>query len=221
MVVVGSFIEMILFSLALAYKIRELQKEKIDIIDKANAELDNKIRERTRELEESKDELKELASRDFMTNLYNRRSFFDLSQELISIAQRENQPLTIVMFDIDKFKNVNDTYGHAVGDKVITLFASLIQNTRESDIAARIGGEEFVLLLPNTDKAGAFEIATNIRELAQKQQIYLDEKEYFHYTTSGGIASVDLAEDKDIHQALHNADENLYKAKRNGRNLIV
>lgn len=218
--VLGSFIEMILFSLALAYKIRELEKEKLTIIDQANAELDSKIKERTRELEESKDKLKEIANRDFMTNLYNRRSFFNISQELLSTAKRENRPLSIIMFDIDKFKDVNDTYGHATGDRVITLFASLIEQTRESDIAARIGGEEFVLLLPNTDEGEAYEIASTIRELAEKQRLFIDEKNFLEYTVSGGISSVNLQEDTDIHQTLHRADENLYKAKKNGRNLI-
>ena len=219
--VVGSFIEMILFSLALAYKIRELQKEKIAIVAKANAELDSKIKERTQELEDSKDQLKELANRDPMTNLYNRRSFFDMSLELLNIAKREDKPLSLVMFDIDKFKNINDTYGHAIGDKVITLFASIIEQTRESDIAVRIGGEEFVLLLPNTDKNGAYKIATNIRKAVEKQKISVDNKEYFHYTISGGVSSINLKEETDIHKTLSRADENLYKAKKNGRNLII
>ena len=215
--VIGSFIEMILFSLALAYKIRELEKEKMSIIDKANAELDYKIKERTKELEESKEELKKLADHDSMTELYNRRSFFNISQELISIAKREKQPLSLVMFDIDKFKQVNDTYGHAVGDKVIVLFASLLKQTRESDIVARIGGEEFVLLLPNTDLEGAFEIASAIRKQAEDQKV----DELFNYTISGGVASINFKDAKDIHQALQDADEKLYKAKESGRNRIV
>ena len=219
--VVGSFLEMILFSLALAYKIRELQKEKIAIIDKTNAELDSKIKERTQELEKSKDQLRELANRDPMTNLYNRRSFFDMSQELLSIAKREDKPLSLVMFDIDKFKNINDTYGHPVGDKVITLFATILQQTRDSDIAVRIGGEEFVLLLPNTDEDGAYEIANNIRKAAEKQQISVDDKEHFYYTISGGVSSINLKEETDIHRTLNRADENLYKAKNNGRNIIT
>ena len=145
--VLGSLIEMILFSLALAYKIKELQNEKITIINQSNEKLNARVKERTQELENSKEELKLLASQDFMTKLYNRRCFFEMSDELLNSAKKKKEPLSIILFDIDKFKDVNDTYGHAIGDKVIIHFSSLLNSIKEEHIAARIGGEEFVLLL--------------------------------------------------------------------------
>ena len=218
--VLGSTLEMILFSLALAYKIKALQNEKIEIINRANAELDFKIQERTKELERSKDELKELASRDPMTGLNNRRSFFEISEELLHLARREAQPITIIMFDLDNFKNINDTYGHAVGDQVITNFASLLKSTRSGDVPARFGGEEFVLLLPNTNKERALNIANNIRIEAEEQNIQVDDSTLLSYSVSGGIGCCNVENDHDIHKALHQADKNLYQAKNSGKNTI-
>ena len=219
--VIGSLIEIILFSLALAYKIKELQSEKIAIINESNTKLNRRVRERTQELENSKEELKILASQDFMTKLYNRRCFFKMSEELLSTAKSKKEPLSIILFDIDKFKDVNDTYGHAIGDKVIVLFASLLKKFSEDNIAARIGGEEFVLLLPNILKKEAIEIANNIRKTVEKQLITVDDNQYLSYTVSAGVYSVDLKNDIELHNALHCADANLYKAKDQGRNRVV
>ena len=220
-IAVGSFIEIILFSLALAYSIRILQHEKLVIIYQANIELDEKVKERTKELEQSKEQLKELANRDPMTNLYNRRFLYEISNELIRVAKRESSPLSIIVFDIDKFKSINDSYGHSVGDEVIKIFAKLLQQTRECDVAARVGGEEFVLLLPNTDKKGAYEIATQIREEIEKQKVQLESSRSFYFTVSGGVSTFLLGKDKEIDQVLNRADKALYNAKNGGRNKII
>lgn len=220
-IVVGSFIEIILFSLALAYKIRLLQHEKIAIIYQSNIELEEKVKERTKELEQSKNKLKELANRDSMTNLYNRRFLCEISSELISIAKREKSPLSLIVFDIDKFKSINDTYGHSAGDQVIKTVAKLLQQTRESDIAARVGGEEFVLLLPNTDKQGAYKIATQIREDVEKMEVQVASDCSIKLTMSGGVCTLLFDKDIKIDQVLHRADKALYIAKETGRNTIV
>ena len=220
-IAVGSFIEIILFSLALAYSIRILQHEKLVIIYQSNIELDEKVKERTKELEQSKEQLKELANRDPMTNLYNRRFLYEISNELIRVAKRESSPLSIIVFDIDKFKSINDSYGHSVGDEVIKIFAKLLQQTRECDVAARVGGEEFILLLPNTDKKGAYEIASQIREEIEKHKVQLESSRSFYFTVSGGVSTLLLEKDNDIDQVLNRADKALYNAKNGGRNKII
>ncbi|NOQ14122.1 MAG: diguanylate cyclase [Methyloprofundus sp.] len=220
-IVVGSFIEIILFSLALAYRIRLLEHEKVTIIYQSNIELEDKVKERTKELEQSKNKLKELANRDPMTTLYNRRFLCEISPELISIAKREKSPLSIIVFDIDKFKSINDTYGHSAGDQVIKTVAKLLQKTRESDIAARVGGEEFVLLLPNTDKQGAYKIAKQIRKEVESLKLQVRSRYTINFTLSGGVCTLLSDEDTDIDQMLHRADKALYTAKETGRNKIV
>ena len=220
-IAVGSFVEIILFSLALAYRIKVLQHEKIAIIYQSNLELDEKVKERTLELEQSREKLKKLANHDSMTNLYNRRCLYEISNELVSIAKREKSPLSLIMFDIDKFKSINDIYGHSVGDEVIKTFAKLLQQTRKCDIAARIGGEEFVLLLPNTDKRGAYDIASQIREDVEKLIFQVKSDRSISFTVSGGVSTLLLENDNEIDQILHRADKALYKAKKSGRNKII
>lgn len=220
-IAVGFVIEIILFSLALAYRIRVLQQEKVAIIYKSNAELDGKVIERTKELEKSQEKLKDLVNRDPMTNLYNRRFLYEVSYELLRIAKRQKQPLSIIMFDIDHFKEINDTYGHSVGDQVIIMFAELLKHTRECDLAARIGGEEFILLLPNTDKTGAYSIATHIRETVENRKVQVKDIPAFYFTISGGVSDFLSGDDNEIDQVLHRADKALYNAKKHGRNRVM
>jgi len=171
-----------------------------------------------KELEE---ELKELAIRDPLTTLYNRRYFFDIGQNVISLAKREHTPLSVMMLDIDEFKNINDTYGHGTGDSAIKCFAAiLIEHTRGSDIIARIGGEEFAVLLTNTPKDIAFEIAHKIREFTQNQVIKIDEAKSINFTVSIGVDSVNAKDEKHIEEALARADKALYKAKNSGKNRV-
>ncbi len=174
------------------------------------------------ELIEAQSRLKEQTIRDPLTNLYNRRHLQDISQNLINISKREKTPLSILMLDIDKFKNINDTYGHSVGDDVIIQLALLLKNnTRESDVIARIGGEEFVILLPNTDKDGAFTIGHSLRELVEKETIIIDKNTNIHFTISLGVESVDNEYDFNIDEPLQRADKALYRAKESGRNRVV
>ena len=173
------------------------------------------------ELEEAKQQLKEQANRDYLTGLYNRRYFNEVAQELIAIAKREDKPLSIVMMDIDKFKTINDTYGHSVGDDVIKrLSTTVLDNIRESDILSRLGGEEFVLLLPFTDKEGATKIAQKIRQSIANQELITEDGDLVAFTVSLGVASL-LPTDINIEQSLKRADNALYKAKQNGRNQVI
>lgn len=156
-----------------------------------------------------------------MTNLYNRRFLWEFSHELISIAKREKNPLSMIVFDIDHFKSINDNYGHGAGDQVIKTVAKLLQKTRESDIAARVGGEEFVLLLPNTDKIGAYNLAEQIREDAEKMEVQVANHNSISFTVSGGVCTLSFDKDNEIDQVLHRADKALYIGKETGRNKIV
>ncbi len=123
-----------------------------------------KLTKQTQALQEAKAKLKEQANRDPLTNMYNRRYFNEIAQKIIAMTKRSKEPLSLLMIDIDKFKNINDTYGHNIGDEVIKLLASRLQTmTRESDIAARFGGEEFALILPNTNQENALQLAQKIR----------------------------------------------------------
>ena len=172
-------------------------------------------------LQDLQKELKLLASTDSMTKLYNRRYFTKMAEHSLDLSKRENKDLSIIMMDIDKFKNVNDTYGHQVGDDVIiTLANKLLKYQRKSDIVCRYGGEEFVLLLPNTSLDGAKIVAQKIREEVENIIIKISANKDLRFTISLGISLVDLKNESNIESALKRADDALYKAKENGRNRV-
>lgn len=172
------------------------------------------------ELEEAKNKLKEQAMKDYLTNLYNRRYFDEIAKELLELSKRSKEDFTVMVLDLDKFKTINDTYGHTIGDEVIKTFAKLlISNTRTSDITARLGGEEFAILLPRTTKDETVLLAENLRKKVESHTINIYNKE-IKFTVSIGVAIVELKKDKQISEALNKADTALYKAKRNGRNRI-
>ena len=168
-------------------------------------------------------ELLELANKDPLTNLYNRRYFNETSSLLFNLSKREQSNLATLMIDIDYFKAINDTYGHLTGDKVLkNISDKLLQIIRETDIAIRFGGEEFVILLPNTALEGAKSIATKICEtIAQEEVKSLNDAMTFKYTVSIGISLCDCKNDVDIDNLIQRSDEALYRAKNAGRNQVV
>lgn len=187
-----------------------------------NESLEEKIRERTKDLEKSKDNLKHLASIDPMTQLYNRRYFSEISEEMFTVNKKEHKSVALIMIDIDNFKNVNDTYGHHIGDKVIIAIANiLLENTRKNDIVCRYGGEEYMILLPETDMTRCVEIAEKIRILSEQMIIELEKKRELKVTISIGISMADMLVDNNIEIAINKADNALYEAKRGGKNRIV
>jgi len=172
-------------------------------------------------LQELMDELKLLASTDPMTQLYNRRYFTNVTKHILGLAKRQEQPLSLIMADIDKFKNINDTYGHHIGDEVIVYLAKIMKKQqRESDIICRYGGEEFVILLPNTDLKNAKLIAENLRKTIETSSIELENNEKLNFTLSLGVSVVDVKNEDNIFEVLQRADEALYEAKESGRNKI-
>ncbi len=166
-------------------------------------------------------ELEELASTDPMTHLLNRRAFFNIADPLFTLAQRDEKSICVIMLDIDKFKNVNDMYGHGVGDDVIIFLADKMKElTRKSDIISRWGGEEFVILLPETDMDGAKSISQKIRKNIEKNILILEDKSELKFTISLGISKVDYTQDISIEQSIDRADKALYEAKESGRNKV-
>ncbi|WP_373070742.1 diguanylate cyclase [Sulfurimonas sp.] len=173
-----------------------------------------------KELKALQDKLVEQANRDPLTNLYNRRYLYDVASNLLTISKREKTDIGIIMLDIDNFKQINDTHGHAVGDEVIKSLSNILTtHTRESDIIARFGGEEFIVLLPHTDSKGATNIASKLRAIVENEIVTIDKNLKIKFTISLGVDNV-LKDDKNIDSALNRADKALYKAKENGKNQL-
>ncbi len=173
-------------------------------------------------LEEAQKELKEQVNHDYLTGLYNRRYLSSVSEELIKLAKRNKKYISIIIIDIDYFKNINDNFGHNVGDQVLKYLSGLFnESTRESDIVARIGGEEFAILLPDTDKDSAYIMAEKIRKVVQSKPFVYDENITINITISAGVNDVNPDVDKSIDMTIDRADKALYKAKHSGRNMVV
>ncbi len=160
-------------------------------------------------------ELIRLSITDHLSGIYNRAKLDEELKRWINYSHRYSVPLSIIIFDFDDFKDVNDSYGHLVGDEVLIKAVSIINGIiRESDIFARWGGEEFVILLPNTDKANAMKLAERIRKSIEKGPF----EKMSGITCSFGVAQ--LSSDDDVESLLHKVDEKLYLAKRAGKNVV-
>ena len=165
----------------------------------------------------NKAQLWEMAVTDSLTGLYVRRYFIVKLQEELHRAERYNKGFSIVMADLDRFKNVNDSYGHTAGDRVLKLVAKFLQkNIRDVDILSRYGGEEFVFLLPEADKEEAYTVSERLRR--KLSQLQFDDLPGI--TISLGIASYPDDSD-DIDRLIKKADAALYTAKQSGRNKVV
>lgn len=164
--------------------------------------------------------LKEQAIRDPLTQLYNRHFLNETIEHEFHQAERSSQPVSVIMLDIDHFKAVNDTYGHAVGDAYLVTLANLLQqNTRKSDIACRYGGEEFLLVLPNTDYEAAAQHAEKLRLVfANSPLTFKDHK--VQATLSLGVAAYP-AHGAHYSKIIDKADQALYESKRAGRNRVT
>jgi diguanylate cyclase (GGDEF)-like protein len=175
------------------------------------------VRER-QTAERTAEVLREIATHDGMTGLFNRGQFLTLGEAEWARSRRYGRPLSMLMFDIDRFKSVNDRHGHDVGDLVITQIAKICRDcTRKVDIAARLGGEEFAVLMPETKLSDARLLAERLRKTVSGSKILLDHTQ-LHVTVSVGVSQ---AVDLDNFSALIKAtDRALYDAKRSGRNRV-
>ncbi len=171
------------------------------------------------ELEAAKKLAEELARKDELTGLCNRREFFDQGRRVLKQALRSKQPVSVIMMDIDHFKNINDNYGHSTGDKVLQVIAKLFKSAvREIDVVARIGGEEFAFVLLETGLDEAIKLTERLRlEIANTTVVHKEVP--VKLTASFGVCSCPVINET-LETTLTKADDALYIAKRKGRNRI-
>jgi diguanylate cyclase (GGDEF)-like protein len=166
------------------------------------------------------EQLREQANTDPLTGIYNRRQFFLMGEEAVVQAMRYRRPLAAIVFDIDHFKRINDTYGHGAGDEVLKSIVGAISGIlRKPDVFCRHGGEEFSILLPESDAVGASRLAERIRSAVEKLTIRVDDHSE-HVTVSIGVAVLS-PRDKDFGDLITRGDDALYTAKGKGRNTVV
>jgi diguanylate cyclase (GGDEF)-like protein len=187
----------------------------------ARVAIHQKLARTIRELEASKKLLQEQATTDPLTKLRNRRAFFDDGRRHLAHARRHGNDLSLIVLDLDHFKKINDGYGHQAGDEALVAVAKILSSsTRTEDTPARIGGEEFAILLPDTNRIGAVVLAERIRTAIERLQLTY-EGFALPLTVSGGIASFNADAQDSVEHLISIADKRLYAAKQNGRNRIV
>jgi diguanylate cyclase (GGDEF)-like protein len=165
------------------------------------------------------EEMKEIAVLDQLTDVLNRRGFGEQAARAYATARRSQQPVSIVMTDIDRFKDFNDEYGHAAGDHALCHFANILKTDRRADdIVARVGGEEFALVLPGTDIEGAMQLADDLCALIEATPFEIDGVQV-PMTASFGVATIS-AKDECMTDVILRADRALYRSKRAGRNRV-
>lgn len=219
---IGSLALLVLLSFALAYRIKVLRDETERAQLEATTRLEERVRERTLELEEANSKLEKLSSLDSLTGTYNRRYFSDQLVAEWNRALREKAPISLIMLDIDHFKHFNDTYGHQAGDECLCFLVRQILGSvyRTADAVVRYGGEEFAVVLPNTNVDGAETVSARIRDTLEKHPFSV-EGGNIRITVSQGIAAMvpHLNETPEI--LIARADAALYHAKETGRNRYV
>lgn len=170
-------------------------------------------------LEEAQQQLKADAMQDPLTGVLNRRGLHEALNHCRAYACRHQKPLAMLMIDLDNFKQMNDLYGHDVGDQVLVRVAQQLKQTlRQSDVLARLGGEEFIVLLPVTSEAEAAQIAERLRQLVAALYWQAPVTAHYQQTISIGISM--QTSDYDVEQQMHQADQALYRAKQRGRDRV-
>jgi diguanylate cyclase (GGDEF)-like protein len=162
-----------------------------------------------------------MAIQDGMTGIHNKRYFLEFLERELAVAIRHGHPVTLVMFDVDHFKKVNDTHGHLAGDAVLKDLAGRIRpRIRREDLFARYGGEEFACVLPSTPLPGGVAFAEHLRVLVEERPCMFDNKA-IPFQISLGVTTMHRETTVDVPQFIKRADDNLYTAKRTGRNRVV
>lgn len=205
-----------------AHRNIHLQKLAQLALELKNQQLEQQVEARTRELrnanlalEDKILEVEALAEKDPLTGAYNRHRFDRTLRSEITRAQRHGSSLSLIIFDLDHFKEVNDSYGHTVGDKVLVKLTELVsRNIRGNDLMARWGGEEFMIVAPNDDLAAAASMAEKLRQLAADSKVLEDRA----VTCSFGVA--EYRHGDDVGSLIKRADQALYRAKSGGRNRV-
>ncbi|MBX3620191.1 MAG: GGDEF domain-containing protein [Rhizobacter sp.] len=192
----------------------ERAREELEAI---NTQLSQKIAE----VEALKARLEQQATRDFLTGLFNRRHLNDVLPQMLAFAQREQQPLAVAIIDLDHFKSVNDRHGHVAGDTLLAAFGLLLnENTRQSDVAFRFGGEEFCVLMPGVTAAVAQRKVLTLLQAWRRKSFHFESGSLVANTFSAGVAD-SLGESESVEHLLKVADDRLLDAKRSGRNQVL
>ena len=209
----------LVFCYALARRSMSLHMTLID----ERKRLEDRVLQRTHELHIANKELELLATTDSLTGLANRRSMMDWIKREIERSERSKKSLALCMIDVDHFKNINDTYGHPTGDSAIVTIAKACNETiRKTDIASRFGGEEFVILMPETDLTEAANVTERLRAAIEALTFIAENHQPFALTISIGVAFFDhQSSDDNSSKLLNRADKALYQAKNAGRNKVV
>lgn len=196
----------------------------VDGLATLSRELETRVEERTVELAEAYRRMEDLACRDSLTNLLNRRAIEERALGSLAHAGRSGEPFAVALVDIDHFKSINDTHGHTAGDLVLAAVAREIAATvRAADDVSRWGGEEFLLLLPASDGQAAWRAMERVRAAIESTRVGLDESSSpIRFTASIGVAATTKVEDSaaTFEALTHRADEALYEAKQSGRNTV-
>ncbi len=212
-----SFFQFSFFTLMLADKYHRAKTKLLKNVLEHEELLEKQVLARTKELEAAHNALTKLSEQDALTTLYNRRYFEKIAHNNFALAQRGSQIFSILMLDLDHFKNINDTYGHSVGDDVLVgVSKTLLSIARQSDVCVRYGGEEFIVLLPSIDLEEAQIAAERVRKGIKELSFNSDKKESFGVTISIGISQFS-PEDKSIDTIVKRADKALYISKDTGR----
>ena len=202
------------------FDVQQRLHQKINLADSALIAINDQLRGRTADLERALTLVEKLATTDSLTALPNRRYFDDQMNNSFARAQRHNEPLSLILLDIDFFKQINDTFGHAAGDFVLQELAKQIKpRIRDADILARLGGDEFGLLLDRSTVADA-QIVSDLILTKIRAHAFHHNGEHIHVSISMGIAQINQ-HIQDIESLYSAADKALYEAKRNGRNQAV
>ncbi len=208
--IIIAIILLIIFYLAYRYQM---------ILHNYTEKLEYSVAKRTQELERSNKELHELAYKDYLTKIDNRRSFFLKVDKLLKDNIFRKDLVHIVMIDIDNFKQINDKYSHDIGDLVLKEFSKILQNNiSHKDLCARLGGEEFVLAFTDISTKEVLFKVEKIREETQRTKIKIAENKDLYFTASFGIS--DNKKTNNIDKILHKADAFLYEVKKSGKNNI-
>ncbi len=221
----SSFVEMVTIMAAMGIKLRRVRLQGLESerqyrrhLEQSKVKLEGLVRARTEELEKAKQQAEMEARTDPLTGIRNRRSFLAEAELCIKRAYRKGEPVSLLMFDIDHFKSINDNHGHGIGDEALRQFSYTIQDKiRETDIFGRLGGEEFALLITET-KPDALHTAERLRDNIAGIRLPCPEGTV-QFTSSIGVACAHQAQT--LEQLMREADEALYSAKQRGRDQVV
>jgi len=214
-------------NLHFSQELNRTHEELLRVEKKNNELLESRVQQRTQELKKAlhelsivNNQLEQVSITDGLTNLYNRRHFDHWFPSEYRRSQRDKQTLTLLIADIDQFKNINDQFGHLIGDECIRIVSEILSAhcNRATDHVFRYGGEEFVVVLPNTRPAGASKIAESIRQTVMQRTVGYNDTESFSFTLSIGLISKSPSQFENYEQFIELADKALYKAKQSGRN---